>query len=156
VIDMSKTGASGVSGWLGDIHGIGSPPRTAGLRTCGDVDRLSVPPATMTWSSPDRTAADAICTALTPAVPEPDGDVARDDTAALQRLTDHDVVDLGGRDPGPFDHRTHRDLRELERVDVDERSLARASDRRAGSGDDHGIGHGSVLSSNDLVCGDRS
>ncbi len=75
-------------------------------------------------------------------VPEPHRDVARDDAAALERFADDDVVDLGGRDPRSFDRGAHRDLRELERVDIDERSLARASDRCTGSGDDHSIGHG--------------
>ena len=37
------------------------------------------------------------------------------------------------------------DLGELEGVDVDERALVGPADRRAGSGDDHGVGHGCVL-----------
>ena len=47
VIDMSNAGASGVSGWLGDIHICGSPPgwrhprlrrRARALRAAGDDD----------------------------------------------------------------------------------------------------------------------
>ena len=82
---------------------------------------------------PARMPADAICTALQPrravtvvgetrdgGEPEPHRDVAGDHTAALERLGDDDVVDVAGRDPGALDHRADRDLRERERVDVDE------------------------------------
>ena len=48
VIVMSKAGASGVSRWLGDIHAWASSPRPGRLNDDGDVERLSVPPATMT------------------------------------------------------------------------------------------------------------
>ena len=40
-----------------------------------------------------------------------------------------------------------RDLRQAERVDVDERSLAGPADRRAGGGDDDGFGHDALQSS---------
>ena len=73
--------------------------------------------------------------------PEAHGDVARDHATAVQRLGDHDVVDVGGADPRAGHGLGHRDLGETERVDVDERSLVRPPDRRAGGGDDDGFGH---------------
>ena len=66
VIDMSRTGASGVSGWLGDSHGLGSICPGARLRQVGIVDRLSVPPAITTLSMPARMLAAAVCTAVSP------------------------------------------------------------------------------------------
>ena len=71
-----------------------------------------------------------------------DRDVAGDHPAALERLGHDDVVDLARRDPRTLDRGAHRDLGELERVDVDERALAGATDRRTGGGDDDGISHG--------------
>ena len=47
-------------------------------------------------------------------------DVAGDVTTALQRLAQHDVVDVGGVDPRTAHGLADRDLRQAERVDVDE------------------------------------
>ncbi len=66
VIDMSNVGASGVSGWLGDIHICGSPPGSSTFHDCGEVLRLSVPPAMTTRSMPARMLPAPICTALSP------------------------------------------------------------------------------------------
>ena len=67
VIDMSNAGASGVSGWLGDIHCCGSPPGSSTFHDCGAVLWLWVPPATTTRSMPARMLPAPICTALSPA-----------------------------------------------------------------------------------------
>ena len=62
---MSNAGASGVSGWLGDIHIIGSPPGCA-IHDCGAELELCVPPATTTVSMSARMLPAASCTALSP------------------------------------------------------------------------------------------
>ena len=67
VIDMSHAGASGVSGWLGDIHAVSSPVERDRRVVTGLLVRLSVPPATITWSIPAMMLPAAICTALRPA-----------------------------------------------------------------------------------------
>ncbi len=67
VIDMSHAGASGVSGWLGDIQGTGSPPGSRRFIVRGEVLRLSVPPVTTTWSMPALIPDAPIATALRPA-----------------------------------------------------------------------------------------
>ena len=64
---MSKGGASGVAGWLGDIHCTGSAPSSRRLVDVGMDDALSVPPATTTRSMPARIDAAPICTADRPA-----------------------------------------------------------------------------------------
>jgi hypothetical protein len=58
VIDMSRVGASGVSGCDGGIHG-STNSRVPGTRhfISGDVDRDCTPPATITRSMPDRICA---------------------------------------------------------------------------------------------------
>ena len=79
-----------------------------------------------------------------PGEAEAHGDVAGDVTPALQRLAEHDVVDVGGVDAGATHGLTDRDLRQAECVDVDERSLAGPPDRGAGGSDDDGFGHDSA------------
>src|SRR5205085_764956 len=54
---------------------------------------------------------------------------------------DH-VLDLRGVEPGHLgEHRGDDECREVVGATLDERALVRASDRRAGSGDDDGFGH---------------
>ncbi len=66
VIDMSNAGASGVSGWLGDIHGaMSSVPRTR-FMDAGDVDTDSDPPVMTTLSMPARMLAAPPWTAAMP------------------------------------------------------------------------------------------
>ena len=79
-----------------------------------------------------------------PGEAEAHGDVAGDVTPALQRLAEHDVVDVGRVDAGATHGLTDRDLRQAECVDVDERSLAGPPDRGAGGSDDDGFGHDSA------------
>lgn len=77
--------------------------------------------------------------------PEPVGDVASEHAAALHRFGELDVVDDGGIDAGALDRTTERDHRELGGIDVDQRTLVGTADRRAGGGDDQGVGHGTTL-----------
>ena len=66
VIDMSNAGASGVSGWLGDIHGsMSSVPRPRFI-AAGEVEIDSAPPAITTRSMPARMLAAAPWTAAMP------------------------------------------------------------------------------------------
>jgi hypothetical protein len=51
---------------------------------------------------------------------EAHGDVAGDVAAPLERLTEDDVVDVGGVDPGSPHGFADRDLAQTERVHVDE------------------------------------
>ena len=63
---MSKAGALGDSGWLGDIHGaISSVPSTRFMAD-GELEMLSAPPAITTRSMPARMLAAAPCTAAIP------------------------------------------------------------------------------------------
>ena len=110
VIDMSNAGACGVSGWLGDIHGfISSVPITRFIEL-GDVEIDSAPPAMTTVSIPAMMLPAAVCTAAMPDAqwrlcttpgtsmrPGLDRRVPGDVAAALERLAEHDVVDVGRR-----------------------------------------------------------
>ena len=153
VIDMSNAGASGVSGWLGDIHICGSPPGCA-IHDCGAELELCVPPATTTRVHVGLDAAGRELHRAQPrrAVPvvgdaghvgetEDHRGVAGDVAAAVERLTQDDVVDVGGVDARARHGLAHRDLGEAERVDIDERSLAGPPDGGAGGGDDDCFGH---------------
>ena len=115
---------------------------------------LSEPPAITTLSMPAMMLPAALCTAPMPdaqwrlsARPghldeaEVDRGVAGDVAAALQRLAHHHVVDVAGRDAGALERLAGRVLGELERGDVEERSLAGGPDRRAGRGNDDSVGH---------------
>ena len=65
VIDMSNAGASGVSGWLGDIHGcISSVPITRFI-AAGELE-IDAPPAITTVSMSALMLAAAPCTAAMP------------------------------------------------------------------------------------------
>ena len=72
---------------------------------------------------------------------EVDRGVASDVAAALERLSHHHVVDVTGGDTGALERLARRILGELERGDVEERSLAGGPDRSAGRGDDDSVGH---------------
>ena len=65
VIDMSRLGASGRSGWVGDIQSSHSSPTRILLR--GEVDAEFTPPAMISSSMPARMLAAAFCTAARPA-----------------------------------------------------------------------------------------
>jgi hypothetical protein len=66
---MSRFGASGRSGWVGDTHGsIQSPSLvTSRNRVRGDVDAEATPPAITSSSMPARMLPAACCTAAWPA-----------------------------------------------------------------------------------------
>src|SRR5207253_3126107 len=72
------------------------------------------------------------------------GDPRHIGTRLARRLAatpDH-VLDLRGVEPGHLgEHRGDDECREVVGATLDERALVRASDRRAGSGDDDGFGH---------------
>ena len=66
VIDMSNAGASGVSGWLGDIHGASSSPGSTRFIALGDVESDSAPPTMRTSSMPAMMLAAPDCTGAMP------------------------------------------------------------------------------------------
>ena len=70
-----------------------------------------------------------------------DGDVPSDVAAAVERLGENDVIDTRGIEPGTLQRADHRVLRQLERVDVDERAFERPSDRRTCRRNDHRLSH---------------
>ncbi len=67
VMDMSREGASGVPGWLGEIQpSLGSGAPGSCHREDGDVDWELVPPAMTARSMPAATDEAATCTADIP------------------------------------------------------------------------------------------
>ena len=157
VIDMSNAGASGVSGWLGDIHICGSPPGSSTIHDCGDGARGSrcrrrrrrcpcrpgcCRPRAAPRSSPDAQWRLSAMPGDVRSRPRTHRGVAGDVTPAVERLAEDDVVDVGGVDARALHGLADRDLGQAERVDVDERSLAGPADGRAGGGNDDGFGHG--------------
>ena len=89
-----------------------------------------------------------------------DGRVACDVATAVERLTEHDVIDPSGIDPGPPHCLPDGLGGELERVDIDERAFECGPDRRSGRGHDDCLRHGSSLSlvppRQPCAAGDRS
>ncbi len=63
---MSNAGASGVSGWLGDIHGFTSSVPMTRFIEDGEVETDSAPPAITTVSMSALMLAAAPCTAAMP------------------------------------------------------------------------------------------
>ena len=133
----------------------------ATLVDAGFVLRLSVPPATTTWSMPalDRAGRDLHRAQPGRAVAvvgqarhlghaearAPCGGRSRHRPGATRRPRGRRCRRPGcpsGRRPTPT-----ATSAELEGVDVGERALVGTADRGAGGGDDHGLGHGGLLGS---------
>ena len=115
-----------------------------------------MPPPTPTSRSPARIAVSSSPAARIPEAQTllivSDGDLLRDPgldlrlargdlaLAGLEHLAHHDVLDLLGRDLGALERGPDRDAAELGRVEGRE-PAAELADRRAGGGQDHGLGH---------------
>ena len=157
VIDMSMLGAAGVSRWLGDIQSAHSFVPLLRRSERGDVDIECVAAcdhdAIHAGANRGRGGRDRGQAGRTVSIDRSAGHVfdarldrhvAGDVAAAVQRLGDHDVVDQRGIEPGPPQRGDDHVLGQRERVDVDQRALVGAADRRPRRRDDHGIRHGPI------------
>ena len=146
VIDMSNAGASGVSGWLGDIHGAKSSVPSDALHRRSARSRCdSAPPAMTTLSMPAmmlrrralhrghaRRAVPVERDARHLDEAELDRGVAGDVAAALE---DSPIWRSSTSSPGMperFSASPAGLLGEVERGDVEQRALAGGADRRCG------------------------
>src|SRR5207244_10388250 len=87
---------------------------------------------------------------------ELDRRVAGDVSAALQRLAQREVVDLGRRNARPFERLADRVLGKIEGAHVDERAFAGDPDRGAGRGDDNCVRHWWSAPRNARWCPERT
>ena len=147
-----------MAGWVGEYHGCRSSLPATRLKERGDVDRLSVPPATISRSMPARMLPAAIAMAERPAaqwrLSANPGTLSKPRRTAVWRAMDpppaatrpDEIVQGRAVDAGSLDDSRHSHLGQGERIDTGERALVRAANKGAQAvADNDGFGQDILL-----------